>query len=116
MVHEIKHTANELMVNYATMNKELRAAEVDIEDLEDAIQEAEDDGNAWKADRLRRRLNLWQACNVVLEGMLRDTALDAAAAKEEMARATATEKSNEADDSSSSEEEDEDAEMTWILN
>jgi hypothetical protein len=54
MAHEIKFTANELMVNYATMNKELRAAEVDIEELEDAIQEAEDDGNDQKADQLRR--------------------------------------------------------------
>ena len=108
MSNEIKCTASESIANYASMNKELRAAEVNIDELKDAIQEAEDNGNQQKADRLRRHLNVWKAQNVVLEGMLHDTACDAAAAKEAIAQAEETKADEDGDnhDSSSSNDND----------
>jgi hypothetical protein len=54
MANETKQFASESMATYASMNKELRAAEVDVEELEDAIQEAEDDGNQQKADHYNK--------------------------------------------------------------
>jgi hypothetical protein len=66
----VTFATNESMSAYAVGNRELRQAEVEIENLEDEIEEAEEECNAKKVARLKKRLARWQKRNNVLENML----------------------------------------------
>ena len=48
-------------------------AEVEIENLEDLIEEAEDNGNERKVAQLKRCLTHWVECTCILEKMLFET-------------------------------------------
>jgi hypothetical protein len=74
----VSFATNESMAAYASSNRELRTAEVELEMLKDEIEEAIEDGNKRKAERLKKRLAHWKQCNEILENMLHNAAHDRA--------------------------------------
>jgi hypothetical protein len=68
----VNFATNKSMSAYNTRSKEMRAAEVEIEELEDHIEEAELDCDDKKVACLKKRLHHWQSWNDILENMLRD--------------------------------------------
>jgi hypothetical protein len=64
---------HETLSAYASSSEALRKSEVDIENLEDEIEEAEESGQFLRAKQLRKRLCCWQQCSSTLEKLLEET-------------------------------------------
>ena len=64
---------NESVAAYAAGNKEMREAEVEIDNLEDLIEEAKANDYERKLEHLKKRLKHWRHRASVLEDMLMNT-------------------------------------------